>query len=294
VTDPPPAAAPPPPRWAALAVRVAGAWILFGSAAKAFFGTPGDLPPLVLEAPFATGTTFALVLAVEAFVGVAALVRPGRAWPLAALLLLAFVAVLGTQVAAGAASCGCFGGRIDVPPWAMMAIDAGLFLLVLAAKPWRLPRGGAADLFALGAALVVAAAMPLLVRPGGALAPDWYGKEEFAAWSGKRLHDTPLASWTTLGEGRDGVWLLYKDSCEVCADCLARMGAAEIGAREVTLLRLPETGQPKHVTLVPRGPFVHASDLRAPTPRFQTPVRLLVEEGVITSVTTIESGEECP
>jgi hypothetical protein len=295
VTDAPSPAERPAARWAALAVRAAGTWILLGCAAKAVLGTPGDLPKVVQDAPFPTATTFAAVLAIEAFVGVFSLLRPARAWPLTVLLLLAFVVVLGTQVASGAASCGCFGGKIDVPPWLMLAIDAGLLALVLAAKPWRLRRQpGRADLVALVAALVVAAVPAFLVRPGGALEPDWYGVKEFAEWRGKRVVDTPLASWATLGEVRDGVWLLYKDSCEVCADCLDNMSGADAATREVTLWRLPETGQPVHVRMIPSGPWVHRGDLRTTAPHFRTPVRLLVEGGVVTSVTSIESGDECP
>jgi hypothetical protein len=202
--------------------------------------------------------------------------------------------VLATQVASGATSCGCFGGKIDVSPWLVLAADASLLTGVLATKPWRLPQGGRMDLVALVAALVLAAAMPLAARQGGAIGGGgWFGAEQFAEWRGKRLLDTPLASWTALGEGRDGVWLLYKDSCEVCGDCLYRM-QSEGGNRQVTLLRLPETGKPNHVKIFPSGPWVHRSDLNPSTPSFRTPVRLIVEDGIVTEVTSIMEGDQCP
>jgi len=291
-----------PPLWTALAARVAGLWILAGCLLKALLGTPADLPPLVRHLPFPLGTTFAVVLGIEAFVGLGTLLRPGRCWPLAALLLLAFAGVLTTQVAAGAATCGCFGATIAVPPWAMLAIDLALLTMLLAARPWRLARGGRADLLVGLLALAVGAALPIVLdrraTPGegpGALRP--YVVPDVPSWVGRPVKDTDLGAWADLTGARDGIWIVYRDSCEVCAGCLAFMAGMDMGAREITLVRLGEKATSdgaRHVHQVPRGGFVH--HVRMPDHvdwSVSTPVRLDVEGGVVRAAREGIGAEDC-
>lgn len=291
-----------PPLWTALGARVAGLWILGGCLLKALLGTPADLPHVLRAAPLPLGTTFALALGLEAFVGLATVLRPGRAWPLAALLLLAFAGVLATQVAAGAASCGCFGATITVPPWAMLVVDVGLLALLVASRPWRLAKGGRADLVVAAVALAVAVALPVALdregKPGaasGVLRP-WVAPD-VATWVGLKVTETDLGAWTDLSSARDGVWILYRDSCEVCAACLANMAAMDHGARELTLVRLAEkatSADARHVHVVPQGGFVH--HVRMPDHvdwSIGTPVRLDVEGGVVKAAREGIAPEDC-
>lgn len=296
-----------PPTWAEVLPRVAGLWILAGCAAKALVGTPGDLPKVLLDLPVAVGTTFGLVLAIEAFVGLSTLVRPGRAWPLAALLLLAFAGVLGTQIAAGATSCGCFGATIKVPPLAMLAADVAMLAGLLVARPWRLAKGGVADVVVVALAMGAGVALPLLldreakpgdVAGGGPAPTDKWASLDFRSWEGKKVADLDLAKWVDLSNAQDGLWIFYRDSCEVCAACLQNVAIRELGAREITLVKIPERGAEaeQHVVhALPRGPFVHR--LTLPTHvkwSSESPTKVIVENGVVTSARPNVGPEDCP
>ena len=295
-----------PPLWAECLARVAGVWILLGCAAKALVGTPGDLPKVLLELPVAVGTTFGLVLAVEAFVGLTTLVRPGRAWPLAALLLLTFAGVLATQIAAGATSCGCFGATIKVPPAAMLAADVAALALLFAARPWRLARGGGADVVVFGLAVGIAIAVPLLLdreaKPGGGgggpTAIRKWAHLDLGSWEGKKVADLDLAKWVDLTNAQDGVWFFYRESCEVCAACLQNVTIRELGAREITLFKIPEKGEDaKHRAVhdLPRGAFVHKIDLPSTVDwSLEAPTKVVVEGGVVKSAQPHVGPEDCP
>lgn len=281
-----------PPVWAGVAARAAGVWILLGCAAKAFVGTPADLPAVVRDLPFALGTTFALVIGIEALVGLATLLRPGRAWPLATLLMLVFAAVATVQMAAGTTSCGCFGAKIHVAPWAMLAADAFFVAVLLVARPWRLARGGLADVAVALVALGVAVALPRLADreatgpagPSGANAPRKWASLNVPSWQGKRVGETELAKWTDLSAGHDGVWFLYRDSCEMCADCL-QLASMFLSGTPITLVRLGEPPDPtkrKAVHTLPR--FAHTIDLPDTVDWVMTaPAKVVVENGVVTS-----------
>jgi len=301
------ATAPAKPRlWAECLARVAGLWILLGCAAKALVGTPGDLPKVLLDLPVAVGTTFGLVLAVEAFVGLGTLVRPGRAWPLAALLLLAFAGVLTTQIAAGATSCGCFGATIEVPPAVMLAADLTALTLLFVARPWRLARGGVADLAVFAVALCVGVATPLLLdreaRPGATGGATTgvrkWAHLDLASWEGKKLADLDLAKWVDLAGAQDGLWFFYRDSCAVCAACLQRVAILELGAREITLVRIPERSDGaghREVHALPTGAFVHALDLPTTVDwSLEAPTKVVVEGGVVKSARPNVAPEDCP
>lgn len=294
----------PPPAWTQFAARGVGFWILAGCLLKAFLGTPADLPEIVRRAPLPLGTTFALALGIEAFIGLATLLRPGRAWPLAELLLIAFSVVLVTQITAGAHSCGCFGPTIPVPPWLMLALDLVFTVLLFISCPWRLARGGRTDWIVAGAAIVFAVALPLAANreaaPGGAGTPTGlrrWTELDVAKWTGKKIRETDLAKWTDLTDARDGVWLIYRDSCEVCAECLVRMAAIEVGEREVTLVRLgekPDKGLHRAVHVLPEGVFVHRIDLPDTVDWVVTaPARMIVEDGVVKSAAAGLEADDC-
>jgi hypothetical protein len=242
------------------------------------------------------GLLFKVVVGAELLVGAFALLRPRRGWPLVALLLLIFGGVLVSQVTAGAASCGCFGATIKIPPAAMLAVDASMLALLLAARPWGLARGGSrADAVAAVAALALAIAAPIAIdREGGAPAAGaatgrpalrpWVALE-VGSWVGKPLAETTLARHANLEGLPDGLWLVYRDSCEVCADCLRTMSVVEQGARELVLVRLREPADPAHPPKVhdlPKGPFVWGVELPDSTDWVVTaPARLFVENGIV-------------
>jgi hypothetical protein len=58
-------------------------------------------------------------------------------------------------------------------------------------------------------------------------------------------------------------------------------------------MRILETGKEKEVHTLPKGPHVHHLDLPDTTPLIRTPLRLIVENGVVTEVTSIEDPDEC-
>src|SRR5437762_3700948 len=97
-------------KWAALAVRLSGLWLLAGALAKLFLGTPKDLPEIVRKlSPFGLDLTFHLVIAVELAIVWLSLLKPRRAWPVLLAVYAFFEFVLASQLSAGAKSCGCFG-----------------------------------------------------------------------------------------------------------------------------------------------------------------------------------------
>lgn len=136
---------PPPHSSSGLAARttiaLATFWVAAGALFKLFSGSPNDLPPLVQQFFLGPLNTFRGAIAIELCIVVLALLRPRHGWLLLVLLFLVFDAVLVPLVQGGAASCGCFGSKVPIPPWAMMTIDSLLLLGILLSRPWRnLPR----------------------------------------------------------------------------------------------------------------------------------------------------------
>ncbi|MDJ0520843.1 MAG: hypothetical protein QNJ90_02075, partial [Planctomycetota bacterium] len=101
---------------AAITTRVVALWILFGAVLKLLYGSPADLPQAVKDLPLDIGTTFTAAIAIELALGCFALLRPSRGWLPLLLVLVAFLVVLGTQIAAGDESCGCFGAALVIAP----------------------------------------------------------------------------------------------------------------------------------------------------------------------------------
>jgi hypothetical protein len=298
MTEPlPPSIPAAPPRWTEVAARVAGAWILTGCLLKALLGTPGDLPPPIRAIPIPLGTLFSLVIGAEALTGLLALLRPGRYWPLAALVLVVFAGILVSDVAAGQESCGCLGGTLTMPPAVMLGIDLVVLAALLVSRPWRLARGGRGDVVAGLVALLAAAPLPFVldrevkldrlptVAPGGTPKLDLSGYADLtvAGWKGKALKDTPLAKVLDLSDAQDGVWIFYRLSCQFCGDCLQFLSMFEQGAREVTLVLVPEKpGGAAHIHMRPRGSFVHEKVLpEGPDWQVNTPARLIVRDGQV-------------
>src|SRR5437867_4076106 len=96
--------------FAAIVVRLAGAWVLAGAVAKLFLGTPKDLPEIVRKlTPLGLDPTFHIVIGIELAVVCLGWTKPRLAWPVVLALFGFFEFVLVSQLLAGASSCGCFG-----------------------------------------------------------------------------------------------------------------------------------------------------------------------------------------
>lgn len=129
----PAAAQSAPVRKAAWIVRGAALWLLVGALAKAFTGTPSELPAPILNADLDPFVVIPAAVVIETFVAILALVLPRVGWlPLAAALAL-FSAILVAHMLSGAEHCGCFGGAFPVPAWLMLGVDASLAVVVVAA-----------------------------------------------------------------------------------------------------------------------------------------------------------------
>ncbi|MEM7309075.1 MAG: hypothetical protein AAF682_20495 [Planctomycetota bacterium] len=300
---------------AALAVRLAAAWILAGGLFKLFLGTPADLPEVVRGLLDDLVLTYQLAIAIEFAAAALAILRPGWGWPPIVAAYLIFEYVLITQMAAGAESCGCFGSKVPMPPWGMMAIDSALLLFMLVTRPWRLPRTGAPWIVVV---LVAAAgvAAPFVVdreaeAPPPASEPGEAGSGEpgedteaggglrgfveldVEDWVGQSIYDTKLAQWMegdVYSLPGDGMWVLWRWTCDHCADHLQQLADAPPDVPFLVLVRLKEPGDTdanQSVFVKPAGDNV----LEASCPDtvdylITTPGELMVEAG------TVVSGEQ--
>ncbi|MDZ4828622.1 MAG: hypothetical protein SGJ09_00310 [Phycisphaerae bacterium] len=141
-------------------VRIAALWVLAGAFAKAFAGTPKELPAPILALEIDPFLVISAAVVVETTIAFFALFVPRIGWPPLAALLATFAVILVLHLRTGAATCGCFGGALPMPAWIVFAIDISLLVAVLIVvaqrRPWRVNRlaGIAAPLgFALGLAL---------------------------------------------------------------------------------------------------------------------------------------------
>ncbi len=300
---------------AVLAITLGALWLLAGAGFKLLAGTPNDLPAVIREFPLELGLTYRLAIAAELVIGFTALLRPKLAWlPLAAVFVVFDVILVGML---GEDSCGCFGSSVTIPPAAMMAIDSALLLAILVTRPWSMR----ARRVPFAIVLIVAAiglALPWLldrqVRPGGAgpgasngatdggsvtavneqgeleeLGPAWI-ELDIESWVGQKPSDTPLADYCDLDVIiTDGLWVLYRDTCEHCAEHLLELAQTEVGERMVTLVRLRQkndTEANRVVTLMPEGGFVQKLELPETVDYvLTTPGELVVENDVIVSAT---------
>lgn len=253
---------------AALVTRVIGLVVLAGAAAKLFFGTPTDLPQLARDLPLDTALTFRLVIALELVVGALALLRPSRGWLPALVLLLGFVVVLVVQIAQGENSCGCAGTLVIIPPEVMLALDAVLLILELLTKPWR----RRAHRFQVPWPVFALVALGLVALPwihdrevkDGPGSGGGYLVLRPEEWVGQPLSATQLHPWLSEEQRvADGVIVIWRESCEVCADHLARLATEEQGERTVVLLKLPKEYEDEEqaVFVLPEGFWVVPSDL---------------------------------
>lgn len=258
---------------ALLSVRLAALWIALGALFKLCVGSPNDLPPLVREFFLGPTLTFQLAIAIELSIALPALLLPRRLWGLVVLQLGVFCAILVPLIASGAKSCGCFGSKIPMPPWVMLAIDGGLLAAILLSRPWRGERGGVRFLVPIAIALLLAWIAPFVwidtgARPlpavADATASATEGPRELPRfvewdpedWVGKPIGETALAALldVSLYPG-DATWVLYSPTCEHCAAYLRRT-AGEFASQPklYVFVKLPgDEGAEPAVDVMPPG-----------------------------------------
>lgn len=283
-------------------VRLAALWILAGALFKLFVGSPNDLPPVVREtAPELLGISatfvFQLAIAIELSIAVPALLRPRLAWPAVVALFAVFCAILVPLALSGAKSCGCFGSKVIIPPWGMLAIDGTLVLGILLTRPWRGAPARRQLLVPIAAAVIAAWVLPFTLVPSGSapVAPPAPGEGQAQArprfvewrpaeWAGKPLAESGLAGFLDVElYAGDATWVLYSPTCPHCAAYLRRAaGEFELDPKLYVLVELPgDPGMEPEVDLKPPGEEVA---LPAEVSYVVTPPWVLeVAGGVVTS-----------
>ena len=119
-------------RLAPHAVRLAALWVLAGAASKMFTGTPAELPAPLLALDIDPVAIIVTGVAVEAAIGLIALVTP-RVGAIGVIVLLSFfAALLLGHIGEGAETCGCFGGAMKIPAGVMLATDVAFLALASA------------------------------------------------------------------------------------------------------------------------------------------------------------------
>jgi hypothetical protein len=233
---------------------------------KLLKGSPNDIPSFIRDHFFGPQINFNLSIGVELACAFAALLYPRRMFaPLAALMTF-FVGVLLVLIWQGATSCGCFGGAIKFPPWAMLCVDGSLLAFMLATRPWRAAGAARMPWPAIAMTTVIAFGAPwVLVRTGKVEAPKpaeagtaavwqlppkpWPNWAELPveSWVGKSIHETELAAWMdTHGYPTDATWIIYRVTCPHCAAYLRRLFnefAAE--PKQYVFVRLSEVDEEK-------------------------------------------------
>jgi len=294
-TEPTPASKPDTWNLPGITVRLCALWLAVGALFKLFLGTPGDLPKAFVELlPIPVETAFPLVISAELALVVLAMARPAWAWiPLTGLFLF-FEFLLSQLIAAGATSCGCMGGTIEISPVVMAVIDGVLLLAMLASRPWARRAGPDLSLAVLALGLVIAAVVPWLYIEKRTSGPE----AEFVVihperWVNQVIYDVAeLQQHMHPGDVEklptDGFVILWRQSCEHCAAHLHELANDKVkndGSRPIVLLQiLDDLENARVVTAMPQGP--HVSELQfkqGPQFAIQAPWEIVVEGGLVTA-----------
>ncbi len=221
-------------------------------------------------------------------------------------LFVFFDFVLTTQIAAGAESCGCFGGRLEVSPKLMMAVDSTLLLLLLTSKPWMSIRSRGAGIGLVIALLMVALGAPALwirVRqsespppppsngshagaPTPAKRPDWLELHP-EKWLGKSVYEIEELTKYVPAEKlpTDGQIVLWRQGCTHCAKHLRELANGDKGDHPIVLIQIQDDPKDSRaVEAMPDG--AHVTKLEFPKDlevTVQTPWDFTVTGGVVTA-----------
>ena len=306
-------------KYAALAVRLAALWLGTGALFKLFAGSPKMLPELVRDySPFPSWTmTFQVAIAIELSIVCIAVLKPHWGWMWITGTFGFFLVLLAGMMAKGAASCGCLGDSVSLPPWVMMCIDGALLAFVLATKPWKSlsPPGLSTPLLALG--IAVSLALPwIVIQPqepvvlpqqngGTEINGGTPGTQPNAArvyiemnpdkWKGKLIYD--VAEFTKLVPMEkipsDGRIVLWRQSCDHCAQHLREMANEKEASQPILLVQvMDDLKSSRTVDAMPSGANVTAVELPPGEGLFTTPVEIRVEGGSVTAVLYEEDFEK--
>lgn len=284
-----------------LAVRAAALWLAAGALFKLFAGTPADLPPVLHDLPISIDLFFKLAIGIELSLVSAAFLRPKLAWLPMVAMFLVFDAILAMVLSSGAASCGCFGSSITIPPGVMMGIDSVLLIGILLTKPWSSEAKGLGPALLLPGFLVVVVALPFLYigdttiqvdEETGSFNPESvrYIVIEPTSWKDQLIYDTDFASLfpaevETLPT--DGRYIFWRWTCDHCATHLQELADTDDGSSPIVLVRLTEdqdNDENRAVLAMPTGG--HVTELALPAgPQYviETPADFLLEGGVVVS-----------
>jgi len=276
-------------------VSLAALWILFGASMKLLLGTPADLPAAVRGLPLDLGVLWKGAIAIELAVASLGLLRPRIGWMPVAALLFVFEWILAGQIASGAASCGCFGPTIPIPPLAMATVDGALLLVLLLARPWKNLTPCSAPLWMVGAALVLSGTLPLILDREATHGEKGDGQGgwvelDLEGMVGQNIWDTPLANHLeqdVYSLPMDGLWVLWRQDCEHCAAHFDRLdpGGPDTPMLILVQLRQDHDTEANRIAYPPAaGPSVVHATLRAGVDYVvTTPGELVLSEGVVTA-----------
>lgn len=204
------------------------------------------------------------------------------------------------QALNGAASCGCF-GPVKMNPWWTFCLDvaivAGLAvsfvqdrrtpptLPTLSALPISYsPRPHHLFVAAMSVAIVSATVLVRYVDRRAAAADDLTATAgglvilEPETWIGKKL---PIANWIDIDLSR-GNWfaVLHRHDCPACQEVLPHFEALATSGESVALVEVPPYG-PTHANF---GDCRHGRLSDDRDWFVQTPVEILLREGIVTAV----------
>jgi hypothetical protein len=293
-------------RSATIVVRLSAVWLLAGALAKLFLGTPKDLPEIIRKlTPFSLDLTFHLVIATELAIVWLCLLKPRWGWPVVLALLAFFEFVLGSQLSAGAESCGCFGATIKVSPYLMVAIDGVLALALLATRPWKTSPASGANPILLAAVVLVSAFIPWIAIPsqsqigmssqsGGA--NRRYEELHPEKWAHQNVFDLADLSRYVPPEKlpTDGKIVLWRQGCTHCAAHLRKLAREDDGSQPIVLLQIKDDlNTTREVDAMPSG--AHVGTFATPDNLdivVQTPWEVHVEGGVVKDLIDPQKAEE--
>lgn len=276
---------------AAIAVVLAAAWLATGAGYKWLAGSPNDLPSQMHALGLDIVLVYKLAIGIELAVVAAALLLPRIGWVLLALQYVVFLSVLGMQISAGSASCGCFGSKITISPEVMAGIDGTLLALLLVSRPWStkfwgLPFAVTGIVVALGLAAPWLYTRQITIdgTPNGGTPRAGFVLFEEKSWLGKQVQDCDFAAHLDTPDGANslmpGTWVFYRLSCPHCGDHLRAMYNADPKTEPITLVLIPEQDLDPNavkVDLKPEGVHVTEVSLKSGIDYVMTgPVDLLV------------------
>jgi hypothetical protein len=276
---------------AAIAVVLAAAWLATGAGYKWLAGSPNDLPSQMHALGLDIVLVYKLAIGIELAIVAAALLVPRIGWLLLALQYVVFLSVLGMQIAAGSASCGCFGSKITIAPEVMSGIDGALLALLVASRPWsanlwRAPLALAGIVVALGAAApwLYTRQITTTGTPNGETPRAGFVLFDEKTWLRKQVQECDFVAQLDTPDGAEslmpGTWVFYRLSCPHCADHLEAMRNADPKTEPITLILIPEADlDPKSVVvhMKPEGAHVTEIALKSGIDYVMTgPVDLLV------------------